>query len=139
MCGQMCFFTLATSKSKGHVETTSLTPWPFTHSDKEVAFVLCSVLPNMIRDVTGVAKLITEIRSDPNIFLAGSLYIGQHQAKCIRRCWRELHHGSPTISVWVCPLGSAAWLRAGRSTCGTGRVCTFFDSLILNHAATLKV
>lgn len=93
-------------------------PWPFPHSDREVAFVHCSAVPNIVRDVTGVAKLITEIRSDLNIFLAGSPYIGKHQAKRIRRCWRKLHHGSPTISVWGCPMGSAVWLRAQRSACG---------------------
>lgn len=104
-----------------------------------MAFVHCSAVPNIVRDITGVAKLITEIWSDLNIFLAGSLFIGEHQAKRIRRCWRKLHHGSPTISVWGCPMGSAAWLRAERSTCGTRRGCTFFDRLTLNHAAPLKV
>lgn len=112
---------------------------PLTHSDREVAFVHCSAVPNIVRDITGVAKLIIEIGCDLNIFLAGSLFIGEYQAKRTRRCWRKLYHGSPTISVWGCPMGSAAWLRAERSTCGTSRSHTFFDGLTLNHAAPLKV
>lgn len=112
-----------------------------------MAFVHSSAPPCIVTDVTGVAKLITGIRSDLNIFLAGSLYIGEHRAKRIRRCWRKLHHGSPTISVWGCPMGSAARLTAERSTCGTATGAvpfsfSFFflslDSLTLNHTAALK-
>lgn len=110
-----------------------------------MAFVHSSAPPCIVTDVTGVAKLITGIRSDLNIFLAGSLYIGEHRAKRIRRCWRKLHHGSPTISVWGCPMGSAARLTAERSTCGTATGAVpffllffFLDSLTLNHTAALK-
>lgn len=115
-CGQACFHFCHIQTQRSHWKD-KCSPG-HSHSDREVAFVHCGAVPNIARDVTGVAKLITEIRSDLNIFLAGSLYIGEHQAKRIRRCWRKLHHGSPTISVWGCPMGSAVWLRAERSTCG---------------------
>lgn len=71
---------------KRHVQS-----WPFRRSDRETAFVHCTVAPNIITDVTGVEKFITEIRSDLDPFLAGSLYIGEHQTEHIRRCWRKLH------------------------------------------------
>lgn len=117
--GQTCFHFSPHLRHKGRIEKTSLTPRPLTRRDREVAFVHSSAPPCIVTDVTGVAKLITGIRSDLNIFLAGSFYIGEHRAKRIRRCWRKLHHGSPTISVWGCPMGSAARLAAERSTCGT--------------------
>ena len=134
-CSHLCHSQTQKVSLKRQVQSR-----PLTHCDREVTFVHCSAILNIVRDITRVAKLITEIRSDLNIFLAGSLFIGEHQAKKrIRRCWRKLHHGSPTISVWGRPMGSAARLRAERSTCGTSWGRTFFDSLTLNRSAPLKV
>lgn len=93
-------------------------PWPFPRNDRETALVRCTVAPNIITDVTGVEKFITEVRSDLDLFLAGSRHIGEHQTERIRRCWRKLHqvpHQFSFTAFWWDQLcNGEKWTRAMR-------------------------